>query len=67
MENDITYIITSGGSSVLYAKGDKAPESQLYKRESHYLLIELENESLSFSAINLDGDVLDEVTIPLEP
>ena len=67
IENDITYIITSGGSSVLYAKGDKAPESQLYKRESHYLLIELENESLSFSAINLDGDVLDEVTIPLEP
>jgi hypothetical protein len=66
MKNAITYVISSGGSSVLYAKGEKAPESKLYKRESHYLLMELDSETMTYTAINLEGDVIDEVTIPLE-
>lgn len=66
MKNAIIYVISSGGSSVLYAKGEEAPESKLYKRESHYLLMELDSETLAYTAINLEGDVIDEVTIPLE-
>ena len=65
-KNDIVYIISSGGSKKLYAKGDKAPESKVYKRESHYLLMELDRENISFTAISIDGDILDQVAIPLE-
>ncbi len=64
--NGITYIITGGGSSILYAQGMIAPESELFRRMSHYLLMELKGETIALSAVARGGEVIDTVTIPLQ-
>ncbi len=65
-KNGITYIISGGGSSILYAQGELAPESERYRRISHYLLMELNAETIALKAVALGGEVFDAITIPLE-
>jgi predicted phosphodiesterase len=64
--NGITYIVSSGGSSTLYAAGDLAPGSEAIFRRSHYVLAELDGELLTLSAIALGGELLDQVEISLD-
>jgi tartrate-resistant acid phosphatase type 5 len=64
-ENGITFIVSGGGSSILYALGERLPGSQIAFRQTHFVLVEIEGNTLKLSAIALGGDLLDQVEIPL--
>jgi predicted phosphodiesterase len=64
--NGITYIVSSGGSSTLYATGDLLSGSEAIFRKSHYVLGELDGEILTLSAISLGGDLLDTAQVTLD-
>ncbi len=60
----VTYIVTGGGSSILYAPGEVLPESEVVLRRTHYVLVEVDADRVTLSAIALGGDVLDRVEYP---
>jgi hypothetical protein len=64
-ENGITFIVSGGGSSILYALGERLPGSQIAFRQTHFVLVEIEGNTLKLLAIALGGDLLDQVEIPL--
>jgi predicted phosphodiesterase len=64
--NGITYIVSGGGSSTLYAQGDLLPESQIYARRTHFVLLEIYPDRIKLSAISLEGDIIDRATILLD-
>jgi predicted phosphodiesterase len=61
----ITYIVSGGGSSILYAQGQLLPGSELYRRQSHFLLVEIYETRLSLQAIALGGEIIDSLEISL--
>ena len=63
--NGITYIVSGGGSSTLYAQGDLLPESQIYARRTHFVLLEIYADRIELSAISLEGEIIDRATILL--
>lgn len=63
MVNDITYIVSGGGSQVTYALGQFLPESEVVQRLSSYVLMEIWEEEIYLRAIDVDGNVIDEVVI----
>ena len=63
--NDITYLVSGGGSSILYASGPTLPESQVFARQTHFVLLEIRPDGIELSAIALDGSVIDTDSIPL--
>jgi DNA repair exonuclease SbcCD nuclease subunit len=63
--NGIPYLVVGGGSSTLYAAGDILPQSQVFKRQSHFVLGEIDDSALTLTAIGLDGQVIDQLKIPL--
>ncbi len=64
--NNITYIVTGGGSSTLYAQGNLLPESRIYAPLTHFVLMEVFEDNIKISAITKDGETIDQATIPLE-
>jgi predicted phosphodiesterase len=65
--NGITYLVAGGGSSTLYAFGDRLPESQVSARRTHFVLLELDGSQIRMATLALDGEVLDETVVPLAP
>jgi predicted phosphodiesterase len=65
LANGITYIVTGGGSSTLYAQGAPLPESVLYVRRTHFVLLEFFEDRIQLSAVSKDGDAFDQAIIPL--
>jgi predicted phosphodiesterase len=63
--NGVTYIVSGGGSSVLYAQGEPLPESQVYIRRTHFVLMEIFEEEIWLSAISKEGELLDQAVIEL--
>lgn len=63
--NGVTYIVTGGGSSTLYAQGEQLPESHIYARRTHFVLLEIYADRIQVSAISMEGDLIDQVTLPL--
>jgi len=63
--NGITYIISGGGSSTLYAQGQLLPESQRFARKTHYVLLEIYQDHIDLTAISADGEVIDQAYISL--
>lgn len=64
--NEITYIVSGGGSSILYAQGERLQESQIYARKTHFGLLEIYEDHIDLSAISLDGETIDQAYIPLK-
>ena len=64
--NGVTYVVSGGGSTVLYPETGEVPGSQVFARQTHFVLLEVLADRISLSAINLDGEVLDQAAIPLE-
>lgn len=64
--NGITYIVSGGGSEVLYPLLTQLPFSQTFAAESHYVVLEIDSEQIHTRAVNVDGETIDEGTIPLE-
>ncbi|NMC12961.1 MAG: hypothetical protein GYA34_08770 [Chloroflexi bacterium] len=63
--NGITYIVTGGGSSTLYAQGSQLPESQIYARRTHFVLMEIFEDQIKIRAISKEGEIIDETSIRL--
>jgi len=62
----ITYIVSGGGSGILYAAGEILPESQIYARRTHFVLLEITPGRIDLSAIDIDGEVFDQTFISLQ-
>jgi predicted phosphodiesterase len=63
--NGITYIVSGGGSSVLYNQGVTVPESVVFVHRTHFVLMELYVDRLDLKAVAPGGDVIDQTTVPL--
>ncbi|MCZ6531051.1 MAG: metallophosphoesterase [Chloroflexi bacterium] len=63
--NGVTYVVSGGGSPVLYRETERVEGSQKFHRRMHFLLVEAAAEHLALTAIDIDGTVLDRKTIPL--
>lgn len=63
--NGITYIVSGGGSSTLYAQGELLPESQIYARRTHFVLMEIFHDHIELRAISKEGEILDQATVSL--
>ncbi len=61
--NDITYIVTGGGSIVLYPMGIPVPHSQYFAQKTHFVLLELHPDHVILSAITPEGETLDKTVI----
>lgn len=64
--NGLTYIVTGGGSSTLYAKGESLPESQIYARRTHFVLMKIFEDHIIVKAISMEGELIDQTTISLD-
>ena len=65
LESGVTYIVSGGGSSILYARGETLPQSQLYIPKTHFIMMEIFSDRIQLTAIGLDGGAIDQVSIPL--
>jgi hypothetical protein len=61
--DDITYIITGGGSAILYPMGIPLPQTQIFARRTHFVLLEFHPDHLSLTAITPEGEILDQAVI----
>jgi len=62
-ENGITYIISAGGSEILYAQGAWLPQTRVAERVSHVVILEIQAGSLHLQAVSEDGEVIDQITL----
>lgn len=63
--NGITYIVSGGGSSTLYAQGGQLAESEIYVRRTHFVRMDIYEDRIEINAIAKEGDVIDRATIPI--
>ena len=63
--NGVTYVVSGGGSPVLYRESGRVEGSQKFQRRMHFVLVEAAAEHLSITAIDIDGTVLDRARIPV--
>lgn len=62
----ITYLISGGGSSVLYNMVEQHSQSQVFARQMHFILLEIYADRIEISAITEAGELLDQVNIHLD-
>lgn len=55
----VTYVVSGGGSSILYAPDEMLPQSEAFWRRTHYVLVEVDSSHLALTAVGLEGEVLD--------
>ncbi len=63
--NGITYIVTGGGTTVLYDQSITVPESVLFAKQNHFVVLEVFADRIDLRAVALGGEVLDQTTIAL--
>ncbi len=63
--NGITYIVSGGGSNILYDKRDTREESEFFTAKSHFVILELFPDRIGLKAYGLGGEVLDSYTLHL--
>lgn len=63
--DDITYIVSGGGSATLYGISERLPESIVFAQQTHFVLLEIGADQIDLQAITAVGDVLDQATISL--
>jgi hypothetical protein len=61
----ITYLVSGGGSSVLYPLEERVVESQFFAAKTHYVLLEIDTGHIQLKAFDLDGGIIDAATIDL--
>lgn len=63
--DNVTYIVSGGGSAVLYSLTAALPESQFFAKEHHFVLVEIYDDRIELQAIALGGQVIDRATLAL--
>lgn len=64
--NGITYVVSGGGSTALYAQSEAPEGLQVFAQCTHFTLLEIYTDRIDVQAIALGGEVLDQATIPLQ-
>lgn len=64
--NGVTYIITGGGTTVLYGQSFTAPESIFFAKRTHFVVLEIYQDRIELRAIALGSEVIDQATVPLD-
>ena len=64
-QNGVNYVVSGGGSSVLYEQGIPLPISMQFSQRSHYLVIDLLPGLLRLTAYASDGAQLDTFEVTL--
>jgi len=62
----MTYLISGGGSSVLYNMVEQHSQNQVFFREMHFVLMEIYEDRIEISAITEAGELLDQFNISLK-
>lgn len=62
----VTYIVSGGGSSTLYAIGERLAESQIYLSQTHFVLMEIYTDRIELRAISPQGETLDHAVITIK-
>ena len=65
IRNGVTYIVSGGGSPVLYRETERVEGSQTFHRSMHFVQVEIYQDRIELKAIDIDGNVLDQTTIRL--
>jgi hypothetical protein len=60
---DRNYVVTGGGSSVLYNNINPSPFSLSYFKETHFVLLDLSPNSIRARAITSDGEILEDIEL----
>ncbi len=63
--NGVTYIVSGGGSTVLYPETDRVEGSKKFHRRMHFVLVEVFTEQITLTAIGSTGTVLDRTSIAI--
>ena len=63
--NDVTYVVTGGGSSRLYPALNIDPHSQAFSVSSHFVLLEFFEDQIKILAIDKNGKILDRAQVLL--
>ncbi|GMR11115.1 MAG: hypothetical protein BMS9Abin28_1939 [Anaerolineae bacterium] len=61
--NGVTYVVSGGGSPVLYRQTDRVEGSRKFYRRMHFVLAEIYQDRIELMAIDNGGTVLDRTTI----
>jgi predicted phosphodiesterase len=64
--NGVTYIVTAGGGAGLYNLEQPEPGSQVAARVHHYVVVDVNGDRLSGTAIDRDGQVIDRFELQTE-
>lgn len=59
----VTYVVSGGGSAVLYGETGRVEGSQDFHRRTHFVLLEIGELRIELTAIDLSGNVIDQTTI----
>ena len=59
----IKYIVTGGGSRVLYPLNTPLQHSEYFAQITHFVLLEIYPEYLELSAITTNGEIIDQVVV----
>lgn len=62
----VTYIVTGGGSGVLYPQTINLEFSRYFSQQMHFVFLEVYPDHIELSAIAADGTIFDQslITIP---
>lgn len=64
--NGVTYIVTAGGGASLYNLDQPEPGSQVAARVHHFVVVDVNGDRLSGTAIDRDGQVIDRFELHIE-
>lgn len=64
--NDVTYVVSGGGSSVLYSMTDPHPGNETFAARSHFVFLTVYQDHLELEAISVAGEVIDAAVIEFE-
>jgi hypothetical protein len=64
-KNGITYVVSGGGSTVLYPMGVQQAHSIYFANRTHFAFLEIGAEEILLNAIGVDGEIFDQTRIPL--
>jgi acid phosphatase type 7 len=63
----INYIVSGGGSGVLYSLVDESPLSAVFSKQSHFVIIEIGESMMNITALDENAEILDEYSTPIQP
>jgi len=68
--NELAYIITGGGGAPLYTIGEPTDDPHTVEYNdalNHYVMVEVDHETIRFSARDTDGVTFDELLLTVDP